>query len=111
MPTALTSDPFDDSVRTPPLPRFVDAVVVAGPPEPKPGSWARAPSAVLVDGREYVAYRLRRPIGEGRGYANVVAVPDGDTWVEIARVDSEQFGSESLERPALVVTSDGRWRL
>jgi hypothetical protein len=113
VPTALTtSDHSDDSVRTPPLPRFVDAVVVAGPPEPKPGSWAGAPSAVLVDGREYVAYRLRRPIGEGRGYANVVAVLDVDgTWVEIARVDSEQFGSESLERPALVVTSDGRWRL
>lgn len=94
------------------LPRLTNATVVAGPPEPKPGSWAGAPSAVLVDGKEYIAYRLRRPIGEGRGYANVVAVStDGKTYTEIARVVSESFGSESLERPALTVTSDGRWRL
>src|SRR3954452_2825454 len=94
------------------LPRLTKATLVAGPPEPKPGSWAGAPSAVLADGKEYVAYRLRRPIGEGRGYANVVAVStDGQTYTEVARVLSESFGSESLERPALAVTPDGRWRL
>jgi hypothetical protein len=94
------------------LPTLRDAHVVAGPPEPKPGSWAGAPSAVLADGKEYVAYRLRRPIGEGRGYANVVAVSrDGVTYTEIARVVSESFDSESLERPSLVVTPEGRWRL
>src|SRR3954471_13179368 len=78
-----------------PLPRLINAQLVAGPPEAKPGSWAGAPSAVLVDGKEYVAYRLRRPIGEGRGYANVVAVsPDGVNFTEIARVVSESFESE-----------------
>lgn len=71
------------------LPRLQDATVVAGPPEPKPGSWAGAPSAVVVGGTEYVAYRLRRPIGEGRGYANVVAASeDGETFTEVARVGS-----------------------
>jgi len=33
------------------------------------------------------------------------------TFGVIAVVDKERFGAESLERPALVVTPEGRWRL
>jgi len=74
--------------------------------------WAGAPSAVRDDGEIYLAYRLRRPIGEGRGYAVVVArSADGEHFETIATVTKEELGAESLERPALVVTSEGTWRL
>ena len=48
------------------LPNTSDLVV--GPPQPGPGAWAGAPSAVHVDGTTYLAYRLRRPVGQGRGF-------------------------------------------
>jgi hypothetical protein len=95
-----------------PLPTFRRAHVVVAPTDRQPGSWAGGPSALHIGGRFYLAYRLRRPIGQGRGYRNVVAVSDdGLHFEEIARVERAQFGAESLERPALVVTADGRWRL
>jgi hypothetical protein len=95
-----------------PLPALHGAHVVVAPEDRGPGSWAGGPSALQSDGRIYLAYRLRRPIGEGRGFRNVVAVSDdGLHFQELARVEREQFGAESLERPALVVTPDGRWRM
>src|SRR3954468_384222 len=95
-----------------PLPALAGAQTVVSPPEDKPGAWAGAPTALCVDGRIYLAYRLRRPIGEGRGFRNVVAVSDdGLDFQVLCHVDREMFGAESLERPALVHTEDGRWRL
>ena len=55
---------------------WADAEVVLEPEDPRPGSWAGGPSAQLVDGTWWLAYRLRRPVGEGRGIANVVARSD-----------------------------------
>ena len=55
----------------------VDAQVVIPPPGDGDGYWAGGPSAVWHDGTYYLAYRLRRPVTEGRGYANVVARSDG----------------------------------
>jgi hypothetical protein len=93
-------------------PFWADAVVVAEPEDPRPGAWVGAPSALLVDGVWWLAYRLRRPVGEGRGYGNVVArSADGVTFEPVLAVDSDDFGAESLERPALLRTPDGRWRL
>ncbi|MGY1616231.1 hypothetical protein ACI797_05745 [Geodermatophilus sp. SYSU D00691] len=89
-----------------------DAAVVAEPDDPRPGAWAGAPSALLVDGVWWLAYRLRRPIGEGRGYGNVVArSSDGVHFEPVTTLSSARFGAESLERPALVRTPEGRWRL
>ena len=89
-----------------------DAVVVAEPEDPVPGAWAGAPSALFADGLWWLAYRLRRPVGEGRGYGNVVArSADGVVFEPVVTVRSEAFGAESLERPALVRTPEGRWRL
>ncbi|RJK96127.1 hypothetical protein D5H78_10235 [Vallicoccus soli] len=86
--------------------------VVAAPPGPGPGYWAGGPSAVLHEGTWWLAYRLRRPVDRGRGYANVVArSDDGVRFIEVARVTSEDLGAASLERPALVVRPDGGWRL
>jgi hypothetical protein len=67
---------------------------------------------VQVDGVFWLAYRLRRPVGEGRGLANVVArSADGVHFEPVVAVGKDAFGAESLERPALVRTPDGRWRL
>jgi hypothetical protein len=96
----------------PPLPLWDGARVVVEPPENRPGAWAGAPSAVHVDGVTYLAYRLRRPLGEGRGVANVIArSEDGERFETVAVVEKDAFGGESLERPALAVTPDGCWRL
>jgi hypothetical protein len=95
-----------------PLPRWENGHTVVEPPVRGAGSWAGAPSAVLVDGVYHLAYRLRRPLGEGRGTANVVArSADGVRFETVAVLDKERFGAESLERPALAVTPEGRWRL
>ncbi|GAA4618226.1 hypothetical protein GCM10023195_81770 [Actinoallomurus liliacearum] len=95
-----------------PLPSYERSRVVVPPPGDTPGHWAGAPSACLVDGEIYLAYRLRRPIGRGRGYAVVVAHAVGGERPEtLAVIDSDRMSAESLERPALVVTPEGTWRL
>ena len=95
-----------------PLPRWEDATVVVEPPGEEPGAWAGAPSSIVADGEVYLAYRLRLPIGEGRGISNVVArSADGLYFTVVAEVGKDAFGAESLERPALVRTPEGRWRL
>jgi hypothetical protein len=89
-----------------------DAEVVLAPEDPRPGSWVGAPSAVLDGDTWWLAYRVRRPLGEGRGIANVIArSTDGVRFQQVAEVTSDAFGAESLERPALVRTPEGRWRL
>lgn len=95
-----------------PLPDVRRSVVVVGSPGAGPGYWAGGPSAVLVDGVIYLAYRLRRPAGQGRGYANVIArSEDGERFETIATLERESFHAESLERPALAVLPDRTWRL
>ncbi|MBW6435275.1 hypothetical protein KZ829_16175 [Actinoplanes hulinensis] len=95
-----------------PLPGWEDSTVVVEPPGTEPGAWSGAPSTVLADGYVYLAYRLRLPIGEGRGIANVVArSADGLHFTVVAEIGKDRFGAESLERPALVRTPEGRWRL
>jgi hypothetical protein len=47
-----------------------------------------------------------------RGAATVVArSPDGERLTAVATLDKARFGAMSLERPALVRTGDGRWRI
>jgi hypothetical protein len=91
---------------------WTEAQVVAAPEDPRPGAWIGAPSAVLADGVWWLACRLRRPVGEGRGYGNVLArSDDGVAFEPVASLSAEAFGAESLERPALVRTPEGAWRL
>ncbi len=76
------------------------------------GWWAGGPSAVLDGTSWWLAYRLRRPVGQGRGYANVVArSDDGINFDTVCTLDRDAFGAESLERPALVRRPDGGWRI
>jgi hypothetical protein len=64
------------------------------------------------EGVFWLAYRLRRPLGEGRGYANVIARSgDGVTFETVSVLEREAFACDSLERPALVAVGDGTWRL
>ncbi|HJU01689.1 MAG TPA: hypothetical protein VJ966_10845, partial [Actinomycetes bacterium] len=75
------------------------------------GSWVGAPSAALdPDGGFVVAYRVR--VTAQRGAATLVArSDDGERLTTVAILDKERFGAMSMERPALVVTPEGRWRL
>jgi sucrose-6-phosphate hydrolase SacC (GH32 family) len=99
-------------ISTLPLPRWDGSTVAIEPPGDEPGAWSGAPSSIVADGYVYLAYRLRLPIGEGRGIANVVARSrDGIHFTTVAEISKDQFGAESLERPALVRTPEGRWRL
>jgi hypothetical protein len=95
------------------LPRPGDAILAVVPPGSGPGYWAGGPSAVRTEDGVYLAYRLRRPVGSGRGYAVAIAFArDGmDFGAPVALITKEEMGTESLERPELVRLPDGRWRL
>lgn len=67
---------------------------------------------MLADDAIYLAYRVRRPVGQGRGLSNVVArSSDGVLFETVAELHKDDFHAESLERPALVRVEDGQWRL
>ena len=86
--------------------------VAVEPPGSGDGFWAGGPSVVHDEGVTWLAYRLRRPVDQGRGYANVVArSEDGVRFEPVATVTAEQFDCASLERPALIRRPDGGWRL
>ena len=96
----------------PPAPQPDRAQVVVVPPGEGSGYWAGAPSAVRSDGCFYLAYRLRRPVRDGRGYAVVIArSADGVELETIDVIEKDDVGAESLERPGLVQLPDGGWRL
>lgn len=103
-------DPTTSAV---PLPDVTRSVVAVPAPGDGPGHWAGGPSALVDDdGVVHLAYRLRHPLGEGRGYAVVVArSADGVNFEPVVEVDRDAFGAASLERPALVRRPDGGWRL
>jgi hypothetical protein len=94
------------------LPRPADAAVAISAPGEGAGYWAGGPSAVAADDGVYLAYRLRRPIGFGRGYANAIAFArDGVHFEPIALIGKDEMDTESLERPELVRLPNGQWRL
>jgi hypothetical protein len=71
---------------------------------------------VADDGEIFLAYRLRRPSGperrQSRGYAVAVArSADGERFETLLVIGKDEMATESLERPALVRTPEGRWRL
>lgn len=99
-------------VETLPLPDLDDATVVVPAPASGAGNWAGAPSAVLHDGVYYLAYRVRRPVGSGRGVRVVVARSlDGVSFAPVCEVHRRAFGAESFERPVIVHRPEGGWRL
>ena len=95
-----------------PLPDLDRAEVVVPAPDAGPGNWAGAASAAVVDDHVYLTYRVRRPLTAGRGVSTVVARSrDGVHFETISEVWREEFGAESFERPVVLRTPDGTWRL
>src|SRR4051794_24534690 len=95
-----------------PVPNYTESQLVLEAPGAGEGWWAGGPSAVRDGSTWWLAYRLRRPIGQGRGYANVVATSsDGVHFETACTLERDAFGAESLERPALVRRPDGGWRI
>jgi hypothetical protein len=86
-------------------------VAIASPGEGE-GFWNGAPSAVEYDGVIYLAYRTRQPIELGRGQGVVIAKSeDGVQFETIQTIDKASMDAESLERPTLIRTMEGKWRL
>jgi hypothetical protein len=94
-----------------PLPGTGRAALAVPAPGPGPGHWVGASSAAQdSDGSFVVAYRVR--VTDQRGAATVVArSADGERLTTVAVLDKARFGAESMERPALLRTGTGRWRL
>lgn len=94
-----------------PLPGMGRAVVAVGAPGAGQGWWAGSSSAVQAeDGSFVIAYRVRTGHA-GRGSTVVARSEDGERFTPVARLDQARFDAASMERPALVRTDDGRWRL
>jgi hypothetical protein len=98
-------------VRDFPLPGSGRVAVAVPAPGAGRGWWAGSSSAAIDrDGTFVVAYRVRT--GErGRGSTVVARSEDGEHLTTVATLDQARFGAQSMERPALVRTDAGRWRL
>jgi hypothetical protein len=94
-----------------PLPGMGRVAVAVPAPGSGTGYWAGSPSAALDEnGTFVVAYRVRT--GEhGRGSTVVARSDDGEQFTTVGTLDQAGFDAQSMERPALVRTDDGRWRL
>jgi hypothetical protein len=94
-----------------PLPGMGRVAVAVPAPGSGTGYWAGSPSAALDEnGTFVVAYRVRT--GEhGRGSTVVARSDDGEQFTTVGTLDQARFDAQSMERPALVRTDDGRWRL
>ena len=102
-----------------PVPGRGPTLTLVKPIAPGPGNWVGAPSAAIDFGVSglggpAVALAYRERSVTARGAAVVIARwsgADTDEVVELARLDKDRFGAESLERPALIRTDSGQWRL
>ncbi|MDQ4034859.1 MAG: hypothetical protein M3153_02930 [Chloroflexota bacterium] len=100
-----------DIVNEVPLPGRSRAVVAVAAPGTGVGWWAGASSAVLDDdGGFVIAYRVRTGAA-GRGSTVVARSRDGEQLTTVATLDQSRFDAASMERPSIVRTDGGRWRL
>jgi len=102
---------MDAALETIPLPGIGEPVVAAPAPGSGTGWWAGASSAALdEDGTFVVAYRVRHGHA-GRGSTVVARSTDGERLTSVAELPQTRFDAASMERPAVVRTDEGRWRL
>lgn len=94
-----------------PLPRGEGAAVAVAAPGEGDGWWAGASSAALDgDGGFVIAYRVRTG-AKGRGSTVVARSPDGEHLTTVAEIDQALFNAASMERPSIIRTDHGGWRL
>ena len=94
-----------------PLPGGGRAAVAVPAPGVGPHHWVGASSAALDDdGSVVLAYRLRIT-GEDLAATVLARSEDGERYETILTLDKSRFGAMSMERPALVRTESGGWRL
>jgi hypothetical protein len=96
-----------------PLPGSNRPAVCAAAPGTGTGFWAGSPGAALdPDGGVVLAYRVRTGVRPEDGAQTIVArSDDGETFTTVATLDKSRFGAMSMERPSIVRTDEGRWRL
>ena len=94
-----------------PLPGMGTPAVAVEAPGHGVGWWAGASSAALDgQGGFVIAYRVRTGHA-GRGSTVIARSLDGEHLTTIAELDQARFDAASMERPAIVRTDEGRWRL
>jgi hypothetical protein len=94
-----------------PLPGTTEAAVAVPAPSSGVGWWAGSPSAALDDDGTYViAYRVRTG-AQGRGSNVVARSEDGEHFTTLCTIDQARFNAQSMEKPSVVRTDEGRWRL
>src|SRR3954447_13178660 len=94
-----------------PRPDLLASTVVVPAPGTGDGYWAGAPSSAS-DGEGGVALAYRVRLGHDGSDHNVVARSrDGVTFETLAQLPSSRFGARWVERPTLLRTPEGRWRL
>ena len=100
-----------DSLHDFPLPGTAASVVAVPAPGQGPGYWAGASSTALdEDGTFVMGYRVRN--GHHSNAETVIArSEDGERFITVATREQSEFGAKSMERPSLVRTETGRWRL
>lgn len=101
-------------IRGPPLFNPEDGVTVVEPPGREKGFWAGAPSVIYdPEEKEFLLYyRLRKPVGEGRGWVCYISRSrDGVKFKRIWTARREEFDSPSIERSALIKTPQDTFRL
>lgn len=96
-----------------PLPGSAAAIVAVPAPGSGQGFWAGSSSSALdPDGTFVLAYRLRMGTGPEDPAATVITrSEDGERYTTVATLDKSRFDAMSMERPALLRTDEGRWRL
>ena len=102
---------YGAAVKDFPLPGSGRSSVAASAPGPGAHHWAGASSAALDDdGSLVVAYRVRVTADD---YAATVVgrSKDGADLETVVTLDKGRFDAMSMERPALVRTENGQWRL
>ena len=83
-----------------------NSVMVREPEVKKQGYWVGAPSIFEKSGVLYLTYRVRRPIGDGRGIINRIArSTNGIDFEDVFEINKKMLGdTPSIERSCVVHT-------